>query len=51
MAALNTKARLGLVALLHRWGIQRRVSHLPTAISRAFDPVKQAAFIQNVKTC
>src|SRR5208282_2327768 len=37
------QGRSGLIALLHRLGIEYRK---PTAISRKLDPVKQAAFIK-----
>ena len=40
---IDDQGRSGLVALLHRLGIEYRK---PTAISRKLDPVKQAAFIK-----
>src|SRR5208282_800212 len=40
---IDYQGRSGLVALLHRLGIEYRK---PTAISRKLDPVKQAAFIK-----
>jgi len=40
---IEYQGRSGLVALLHRLGIEYRK---PTAISRKLDPVKQAAFIK-----
>jgi hypothetical protein len=40
---IDSQGRSGLVALLHRPGIEYRK---PTAISRKLDPVKQTAFIK-----
>ena len=40
---IEYQGRSGLVALLHRLGMEHRK---PTAISRKLDPVKQAAFIK-----
>ena len=43
-AASSTEGRSGLIALLHRLGMEHRK---PTAISRKLDPAKQAAFIRS----
>jgi hypothetical protein len=41
---IEYQGRSGLVALLHRLGMERRK---PTAVSRKLDPKKQAAFIKH----
>ena len=42
-AAIEYEGRSGLIALLHRLGMEHRK---PTAISRKLDPAKQVAFIK-----
>ena len=42
--AIDYQARSGLIALLHRMGMEHRK---PTAISRKLDPAKQTAFIKS----